>query len=410
MTQKGRAFAVIFALSFAPGCGAAVTRGGNTLSATGASPSLTTDDRAASSSESPLHDTMAEYRRGERVACASGTDLIYVISHEGQLYSFDPHVALSAKPAAGSAASSATNAAAFTRIGSVTCPDLDPALTHSMAVDRMGRAWVGFSNGAIALVDIHDASCTRSEVALHRAGIATSFGMGFAPTKEGAIGGESLFLSLEPDAVEGDEALDHDTFTSKLARVDDGKTVHIVGEYPTPVRHLRGELTSRSDGRLFGFFTGDPFLLAEIDPATAELRWQRTLGSMRFSELGGGSWAFAAVGSETFFFWTDQGGPSRVTHLSSDGVLTTLVNNSGIEVVGAGVSTCATMAGRSPSSPRAAAFVPPTVREAPAQPQPTAQPSKPRKSPPKPANKPGPSRVEPVKKSRRRPSVLWWWM
>jgi len=287
----------------------------------------------------------------------------------------------------------------------VTCPDLDPTLTHSMAVDRMGRAWVGFSNGEIALVDIHDASCTRSEVALRRAGIATAFGMGFAPTKEGAIGGESLFLSLEPDALEGDEELEHDTFTAKLARVDDGKTVHIVGEYPNRVRHLRGELTSRADGRLFGFFTGDPFLLAEIDPATAELRWQRTLGSMRFSELGGGSWAFAAVGSETFFFWTDHGGPSRVTHLSSEGVLTTLVNNSGIEVVGAGVSTCATMA--APSV--AAAFVPPVIREAPAQPQPTAQP-KPRKPPPKSANRPGPSRVEPVKKSRRRPSVLWWWM
>src|SRR6185295_3541116 len=116
---------------------------------------------------------------------------------------------------------------------------------------------------------------------------------------------------------------------------------HLAGVFPSEVRGLTGELSSRSDGRLFAFFTGNPFSLAEIDPLTAEVRSQKPLAGMHFS-AGGGSWAFAAVGSEFFFFWADQAHPSStVTRLKEDGTLEHVIRDAGIQIVGAGASTCA---------------------------------------------------------------------
>src|SRR5262249_51068042 len=153
-------------------------------------------------------------------------------------------------------------------------------------------AWVGYDNGVLALARISDAYCTSSRVDVRGAQIGRRFGMGFAPTAEGGIGGETLFLTTQP--VRG---------TSLLARIDDGVTLPIAGRFPDTLRGLSGELSSRADGKLFAFFTGEPFELAEIDPSTADVRWQRPLAGMHFARRGSGSWAFAAVGHEFFFFW-----------------------------------------------------------------------------------------------------------
>src|SRR4029453_3542931 len=84
----------------------------------------------------PIHDTIPEFRKGERIACAEGTDLVYVVSRDGGLHSFDP------------------TDLRFRRIGTLECPGTTHALPHSMAVDRSGQAWVGYDNGVLALANI----------------------------------------------------------------------------------------------------------------------------------------------------------------------------------------------------------------------------------------------------------------
>jgi hypothetical protein len=279
-------------------------------------------------STEPVFDTIGEFRKGERIACAEGTDLVYVVARDGSLHSFDP------------------GDFRFRRIGTLDCPGASRSLPHSMAVDRSGQAWIDFDNGVLALARISDASCTSSKVDVRSARIGARFGMGFAPTPEGGIGGETLFLATEPLRVVDDGRVVRGT--SVLARIDDGTSIRIAGRFPDTLRGLSGELSSRSDGKLFAFFTGDPFELAEIDPATADVRWQRSLEGMRFAQPGRGSWAFAAVGSEFFFFWADANASSTVTRLREDGTIEHVIRDAGMQIVGAGASTCAT---RKPKTP-----------------------------------------------------------
>lgn len=92
---------------------------------------------------------------------------------------------------------------------------------------------------------------------------------------------------------------------------------------------------------VFAVHGRDPFSVAEIEPPTAAVRWQRPLPGMRFHR-DGGSWAFAAVGSDFFFFWADGEHSSTVTRLREDGKIEHVIRDSGIRIVGVGASTCAT--------------------------------------------------------------------
>jgi hypothetical protein len=272
----------------------------------------------------PIHDTIGEFRRSERIACAEGTDLVYVVARDGILHSFDP------------------SELRFRRIGRLDCPGVGYARPESMAVDRFGQAWVGYDNGVLALASITNAECSPSRVNVRAARVGTRFGMGFAPTAEGGMGGESLFLTTEPayGRLKGGQEL---RGGSLLMRIDDGAHLRLAGVFPPALAGLTGELSSRSDGRLFAFFTGDPFSLAEIDPSTAAIRSQKPLTGMRWSRGGiGGAWAFAAVGPEFYFFWADSDRTSTVTRLREDGTIEHVVKDSGIRIVGAGASTCAT--------------------------------------------------------------------
>ncbi|CAN5825009.1 hypothetical protein BH11MYX4_BH11MYX4_08060 [soil metagenome] len=302
----------------------------------------------------PVFDTIGEFRRGERIACAEGTDLVYVVSVDGGLHSFDP------------------GDLRFRRIGTLDCPGTRRSHPHSMAVDRSGQAWVGYDNGVLALARISDASCTLSKVDVRSASLGRRFGMGFAPTPQGGIGGETLFLTTEPERVLADSRVVRGT--SLLARIDDGMNITIAGRFPDTLRGLKGELSSRSDGKLFAFFTGEPFELAEIDPATADVRWQKSLEGMHFSQPGSGSWAFAAVGSEFFFFWANQDEPSTVTRLREDGTIEHVMRDAGIQIVGAGASTCAT---RKPKKEAASAEAPAAGETPKAEAPPPVDPPKP---------------------------------
>jgi hypothetical protein len=111
-----------------------------------------------------------------------------------------------------------------------------------------------------------------------------------------------------------------------------------VGQYD-PLAGQEAELTGTGDGRLFGFFTGMPFVVAEIDKTTAKIISQAPqpliqipprAANIAFAQWGGDFYMFAGLALYTDVY---RYRPSTQT--------TTLERSYSQLIIGAGVSTCA---------------------------------------------------------------------
>ena len=243
--------------------------------------------------------------------CSDASKLVYVVSKESGLYSFDPPSAV------------------FKLIGHLGCL-VGGAAPNSMAVDRTGTAWISYTDGSVWKVSTKDASCVTSPYVADQLGFHT-FGMGYSsndadPTKD------TLYID------------DHDG--KGLAKVDASGKAAKIALFGTPLQGKNCELTGTGDGRLFGFFTTTPAQVAEIDKATGAI-----LSSQSLSAVSTGTeWAFSFWGGD-FFLYTAQasnGGlpqndvSTDVTrYRPSDKSVTVIKKNIGFRIVGAGVSTCA---------------------------------------------------------------------
>jgi hypothetical protein len=245
--------------------------------------------------------------------CSEAAKLVYVVSSENTLYSFTP------------------SELKFTPIGALRCPSRAGAKPFSMAVDRRGTAWVNYDDGELFRVSTRDAACVPTGF-VPRSGFAT-FGMGFATDAPGSSN-ETLYIcgydrNAEPQG-RGLGRLDLKTLVPSL-----------IGDFPAPFTRNCGELTGTGDARLFGFFEGFPAQLVGIDKGSATMQVARPLAgigtsreySYAFSHWGGDFWFYTAIGIA----------PSQVTRYkaSGDGSLSVVIPNTGMNIVGAGVSTCA---------------------------------------------------------------------
>ena len=98
------------------------------------------------------------------------------------------------------------------------------------------------------------------------------------------------------------------------------------------------ELTGTGDARLYGFFTGTPVIVAEIDKSNAAILTQAPQPTVNI----GSGWAFAFWGGDFWLFTDPAGFSSQVDRYQpSSGMTTTVKTNVGTTIVGAGVSTCA---------------------------------------------------------------------
>jgi hypothetical protein len=103
------------------------------------------------------------------------------------------------------------------------------------------------------------------------------------------------------------------------------------------------ELTGTGGGQLFGFFAPSnnfpPSFIVQIDPKTAAI--QSTVELPDVEE--GNGWAFGFWGGDFYTFTAPDDTTSVVTrYRPSDGTVTQVAAAPfGVEVVGAGVSTCA---------------------------------------------------------------------
>ncbi len=251
-------------------------------------------------------------------------DGIFVLSDNSELYKFFPE----------------TNT--FDMLGAFKCGNATG--TFSMAVDRLGFAYVMFSSplGEIWKLDVTNVNdCTDPGYNPGQGGV-NYFGMAFVSNSQfdqcdklygntyDGIGGFSEganvgdFLSVDPNNL----------LINKI-----GKT------------NFNGaEVTGTGDGRAFMFGGANPAKLVEVEKATGKFLEVTPLGNLELTN----AFAFAFFGGDFYMFTESDNNPfntSKVTHYDYDdsdnnGVkeLTTVVTEAPIRIVGAGVSTCAPFA------------------------------------------------------------------
>lgn len=240
------------------------------------------------------------------VDCADENKQIYVLSaNDKAIYRFDPM------------------ALTFTRLGRPVCATRSGM--YSMAVDRRGIAWIEYQDGMVFKVNTTDmSSCTDSGFRRDAYGFGL-FGMGFAKndgdTGSGVSAGETLW-------VVGAALARLDTTTLDLSIVGKGG----LG---------RAELSGTGVGTLYAFMSGSGGRVAEINKATGDVQKLFRTGVENL-----GAWAFAAWGGDFWLFTTPESTTgtetSTVTRYSPKADTSTIVmEDTALQIVGAGVSTCA---------------------------------------------------------------------
>ena len=232
----------------------------------------------------------------------AGTQYIYVITEQNELFSFFP-------PTLG-----------FAKIGDINCSQ--SATPFSMAVDRSGIAYSVFTDGNLFQVSTLNAACKATTYKANQSGIST-FGMGFS----GAVdAGETLYIAGDGTSVARLGSID--TQTLKL---------NVIGPFQSKAGG-RCELTGTGDGRLFAFClpqNGSGGDLVNLDPSTAQIISEVSV------PVGTSSDAFAyAFYGGLFYIFTGSSG-STVSTFDPISLQTKTVASLASTIVGAGVSTCA---------------------------------------------------------------------
>lgn len=233
--------------------------------------------------------------------CSEKLRFVYVMSKDKGLYQFDPDTGV------------------FTLVGRVDCGEFSDTTPSSMAMSTLGVALINYSNSSLQTVDIDDAACVESGWTAGTGGFGR-FGMGYVADRVG--GTETLYIS---DA-------------TRLASVNTTTwVVTNIGRLPS-----QSELSGTGNGELWGFFPLEsPPQLLQLDRTNGNI-----LNSFDLPPLPPSldTFAFTAWGGEFYIFYrlSGLGETTRVYRFSRvTQELELIVEDSGINVVGAGVSICA---------------------------------------------------------------------
>lgn len=267
--------------------------------------------------DDPIEMTGADNDPEAGCPCAQGTELIYLLSDFGALWSFDPETG------------------DFGYLAEVACGGMVD--TYSMGVSRKARAWIQYMNGDLYTVDLNDPG---DPIACKDPGyqpgdpLFANFGMAFVANGpddpcDKLYAHSGIDAWLQGPGVGALGVID--PVTIKLATIG-------------AIDYAWGELTGTSDGRLFAFQGREPALLTEYDKETAEVLDVWPLPGLHSDS----AFAFAWWGGD-FYLFTDQepsNGASEVWRYDFDGsedgeALELLIPQAPLRIVGAGVSTCA---------------------------------------------------------------------
>jgi hypothetical protein len=241
-------------------------------------------------------------------ACSDASKFVYLLTNTNDLYSFDP------------------GTLALKKIGTLDCPTASSA--NSMAVDRNALAYVNMSDGTLFTVNTQNAHCSATTYALGQQG-RTIRGMGFSADTNGGTA-ETLYTCTNSGLGGGG-----------LAKISlPGYTLSTVGDFTNGLAGSECELTGTGDARLFGFFAlSNPTKLAEITKTSAATPTSVTLGSVPTAS----AYAFSFWGGDFWFYTSNGFTNSQITRYrySTNKSFSAVVQNTGMIIVGAGVSTCA---------------------------------------------------------------------
>ncbi len=246
-------------------------------------------------------------------------DGIFVLSDNSEIYKFFPE------------------SNTFEALGAFNCGGMTD--TFSMAVDRLGFAWVMFNNpqGEIWKVDLTNvANCTDPGYNQGQGGV-NYFGMAYVSNSE-----SDQCDQLYGNTFDGFGGFDEGLNIGDFITVDPNTlAVSKLGK----TNFNGAELTGTGDGRAFMFGGVNPAKLVEVNKLNGQFVNTLPLPGLNLTN----AFAFAFFAGD-FYFFTESANPllSKVTHMDyddSDGdgkqQLTTVVNQAPIRIVGAGVSTCA---------------------------------------------------------------------
>ena len=229
--------------------------------------------------------------------CSEAAKLIYLVSVEHDLYSFNPTI---------------VGTGAYKHIGQLNCPSSgDP---QSMSVDRSGTAYIFYHTGELFRVSTADASCESTNYQHPVNQPFSQLGMGFTAAAPDSTD-QRLFI-ISPDFGLATIEL------PSLAVTETGALV------------TAAELTGGPDARLFQFIATDG------DLNEIKLPDNTTSFIHHFPELEGTlAFAFARYAGE-FYVFTSPGFGSTTTHYDPITDQSTFRDSLDFTVVGAGQSTC----------------------------------------------------------------------
>lgn len=249
-------------------------------------------------------------------------DLIYLLDTDRNLFKFYPPDK------------------AFTPVGQINC-DTGGALPYSMAVSRDHIAYVLYVTDytdcgtcvGVFPVSIEDASCGPSIPFDCQYGSIARFGMGFA-TNGPHTTAETLYIGTNQNT-SGISVCSAPTNrnTNILAALNT-----TTGEV-TPLGDISGgpELTGTHRGELWGFFPkASPPFVAQLDKDTAERTVVWPLSGLPSSA---GAWAFAHWGGSYYVFYEVESDSSTNVYKVVNGEMELYMENTGVDIVGADVST-----------------------------------------------------------------------
>lgn len=245
--------------------------------------------------------------------CSEEAKLVYVLSLEGDLYSFAP------------------SAKKFTKVGALDCNvGAKKFIPISMSVDRDAVAWVNMredkhlGDDTLFKVDTKTAACTPTTIT---GGMG---GMGFS-INEGSSDKETLYV-IGPGDDSGGALMKVDFAQEKLVTV-----AHLQEKVDL-------ELTGTGDGRLYGFLISQPLSLATVNKTTSAFSNRVTLTDVEKPKAP--MFAFSFWGGDFYFYTATNTSNATTTNVTryrpSDGSIdTSYMTAIGFHIVGAGVSTCA---------------------------------------------------------------------
>jgi hypothetical protein len=237
--------------------------------------------------------------------CAESAKVVYLVTEQGDLRSFNPEVG---------------GMAAYQLVGALSCDS--SSSPQSMAVDRSGQAYVFYSNGKLFRVSTKDASCQStnySHPVLLGCLLGCQLGMGFTADVAGS-NGQRLYI-MSPDF--------------GLATVDTGS---MAVDKKNAFSGTTAELTGGIDARLF-MFDASAAQLSEVDQSSLQKTDMHTFNlsgvlAFAFARYAGKFYMFTAQGS------LSAGNTTTTVYDPHDDSETTRDQDVGFTVVGAGQSTC----------------------------------------------------------------------